>query len=211
MDCSSPGSLFKGILQARILEWVAIPSSRGSSQPRDGTQVSCVAGGCFYHLSHQGSPKQIILILASRAEVFPLRSQQKKSGLSCLQQHHFVLVTGSPVVFLTNFCKDACHLSTPHFCPRPSSLAFPSSSRLPSLLPTFPQPPSSYPNASSWDQPLGQNRNNVGIAVRVEYIYQSRNRHISKALVTIGSGWEVISYPWWVVAVIKHKLFVSIL
>ena len=36
-----------GILQARILEWVAIPFSRGSSQPRDGTQVSRIAGGFF--------------------------------------------------------------------------------------------------------------------------------------------------------------------
>ena len=33
-----------GILQARTLEWVAFPFSRGSSQPRDGTQVSCIAG-----------------------------------------------------------------------------------------------------------------------------------------------------------------------
>ena len=36
-----------GILQARILEWVAVPFSRGSSQPRDWTQVSCLAGGFF--------------------------------------------------------------------------------------------------------------------------------------------------------------------
>ena len=36
-----------GILQARIVEWVAMPSSRGSSQPRDWTQVSCIAGGFF--------------------------------------------------------------------------------------------------------------------------------------------------------------------
>ena len=35
----------RGILQARIMEWVAIPFSRGSSQPRDRTQVSCIAGG----------------------------------------------------------------------------------------------------------------------------------------------------------------------
>ena len=39
-DCSPPGSSVHGILQARILEWVAMPSSRGSSQPRDGTHVS---------------------------------------------------------------------------------------------------------------------------------------------------------------------------
>ena len=36
-----------GILQARILEWVAFPISRGSSQPRDQTQVSCIKGGFF--------------------------------------------------------------------------------------------------------------------------------------------------------------------
>ena len=47
MDCSPPGSSVHGILQARILEWVAIPFSRGSSWPRDWTQVSCIAGGFF--------------------------------------------------------------------------------------------------------------------------------------------------------------------
>ena len=36
-----------GILQTKILEWVAFPSSRGSSKPRDQTQVSCIAGGLF--------------------------------------------------------------------------------------------------------------------------------------------------------------------
>ena len=36
-----------GILQARILEWIAVPFSRGSSQPRDSTQVSHIAGGFF--------------------------------------------------------------------------------------------------------------------------------------------------------------------
>ena len=39
--------LSMGILQARILEWVAMPSSRGSSHPRDQTQVSCTAGKFF--------------------------------------------------------------------------------------------------------------------------------------------------------------------
>ena len=42
VDCSPPGSSVHGILQARILEWVAIPSSRGSSQPKDRTHVSYV-------------------------------------------------------------------------------------------------------------------------------------------------------------------------
>ena len=47
MDCSSPGFSVHGILQARILKWVAIPFSRGSSWPRDWTQVSPTAGRFF--------------------------------------------------------------------------------------------------------------------------------------------------------------------
>ena len=47
MDCSPPGSPIHGILQARTLEWVAISFSRGSSWPRDWTQVSHVAGRLF--------------------------------------------------------------------------------------------------------------------------------------------------------------------
>ena len=47
MDCSPPGSSVHGILQARVPEWVAISFSRGSSQPRDWTQVSCTAGRRF--------------------------------------------------------------------------------------------------------------------------------------------------------------------
>ena len=47
IDCSPPGSTVHGILQARMLEWVAISFSRGSSQPRDQTQVSSIAGRIF--------------------------------------------------------------------------------------------------------------------------------------------------------------------
>ena len=43
VDCSPAGSSFHGILLARILERVAMPSSRGSSQPKDRTWVSCMA------------------------------------------------------------------------------------------------------------------------------------------------------------------------
>ena len=44
LHCGLPGSSVHGILQARILEWLAIPLSRGSSQTRDRSQVSCIAG-----------------------------------------------------------------------------------------------------------------------------------------------------------------------
>ena len=47
MDCSPQGSTIHGIFQTRILEWVAISFSRGSSQPRDRTQVSRIAGRLF--------------------------------------------------------------------------------------------------------------------------------------------------------------------
>ena len=51
MDYSPPGSSVHRILQARILEWVAIPFSRGSSWPKDWTQVSCIAGRFFTFLA----------------------------------------------------------------------------------------------------------------------------------------------------------------
>ena len=47
MDCSPPSSFVHGILQARILEWIAMLFSRGSSWPRDWTWVSCIAGRFF--------------------------------------------------------------------------------------------------------------------------------------------------------------------
>ena len=55
MDCSPPGSSIHRIFQARVLEWVAISFSRGSSPPRDRTWVSLIASRCFYHLSQEGS------------------------------------------------------------------------------------------------------------------------------------------------------------
>ena len=57
MDCSPPGSSVHGILQARTLEWTAMPSSRGSSQPRDQTCISCIAGKFFTNES-PGKPRE---------------------------------------------------------------------------------------------------------------------------------------------------------
>ena len=59
MDGNPPGSSVHGILQARILEWVAMPSLRGSSRPKGPTWVSfvfCVGRWVLYHLHHLGSP-----------------------------------------------------------------------------------------------------------------------------------------------------------
>ena len=61
MDCSPPGSSVHGILQARILEWIAILFSRGSSWPSSRTQVSCITGRFFIilYLVHSGYDNKI--------------------------------------------------------------------------------------------------------------------------------------------------------
>ena len=61
IDCSLPDSSIHGFHQARILEGVTIPISRGSSWPRDWTQVSCSAGRFFTKSS--GKPSQVVLLV----------------------------------------------------------------------------------------------------------------------------------------------------
>ena len=73
MDGSLPGPSVRGILQARILEWVAVLSFRGSSQPRDQTQVSRVAGGFFTLWATREAHKQH-LIQQGKIKAFLLRS-----------------------------------------------------------------------------------------------------------------------------------------
>ena len=59
VDCSPPGSSGHGILQARILEWVAISSTRGSFRPRDQSRVSCISCtmGRFFNAEPSGKPQ----------------------------------------------------------------------------------------------------------------------------------------------------------
>ena len=74
MDCSPPGSSVHGILQARILEWVALPFSRGFSQPRDQAHISCVScigRRVLDHQRHLGSP---VCTLCFRA-IYPQKSR----------------------------------------------------------------------------------------------------------------------------------------
>ena len=66
MDCSPPGSFVHGILQARILEWVAISSSRGSSWSRELNPGLLHCRQILYILSYQGSPTDIELNLRDR-------------------------------------------------------------------------------------------------------------------------------------------------
>ena len=83
MDCSPPGSSVHGILQARILEWVAILLCMGSSQPRDGTGVCYFFGraGRFFLMSQQGEPKGCVASLSG--------SQIPVSSVTGGNSHHY--------------------------------------------------------------------------------------------------------------------------
>ena len=60
MDCGPPGSSVHGILQARILEWVAMASSRRSSQPRDGISLYLALAGRFFTISATSEAPDVI-------------------------------------------------------------------------------------------------------------------------------------------------------
>ena len=71
MDCSLSGSSVHGILQARILEWVAISSSRGSSWPRDWTWVSQTAGRFFTLWATRAVSVGLVPSMSSEGDLFP--------------------------------------------------------------------------------------------------------------------------------------------
>ena len=86
-----------GILQARKLEWVAVPFSRGSSKPRDGTQVSRSAG-TFFTSEPPGKPKNTgVGSLSFLQEIFP--TQESNQGLlHCRQILYQLSYQGSPLL-----------------------------------------------------------------------------------------------------------------
>ena len=82
MDYSLPGFSVHGIFQARVLEWVAISFSRGSSWPRDWTQVSCIAGRRFTLWAPPGKPKETIKLSSTVAVPFHIPAMHKSSHCS---------------------------------------------------------------------------------------------------------------------------------
>ena len=83
LDCSPPGSSVCGILQARMLEWVAMPSSKGPSQPRDQTcisYVSCVGRQVLYHEFHLGSPSNYCGFYIDRSRNTQPKAQMELFG-----------------------------------------------------------------------------------------------------------------------------------
>ena len=75
IDCSLPCFSVHGISQARILEWVAMSSSRGSSRPRDQTQVSWIGRWVLYHWTtwEASSP---IMVLFKRKQMFNVKKNK---------------------------------------------------------------------------------------------------------------------------------------
>ena len=95
MNCSPPGSSVHGILQARMLEWVAIPLPRRSSPPRDRTQVSCNAGGFFTVWANERSSGW------AKFHLYP--EKFLSTSAKYLQRKHlsdFTLITHTNVIFL---------------------------------------------------------------------------------------------------------------
>ena len=97
MDYSPPGSCVHGIFQARILEWVATFYSRGSSQPRDWTHISCISCSGRWILDHCATWEALFLgrtdlifltakvigeLAETRAQSWPLVAPQGQAGFS---------------------------------------------------------------------------------------------------------------------------------
>ena len=78
MDCSPSGFSIHGVFQAIILEWVAISFSRGSSPPRDWTQVSCIEGRCFT----PWATREVLFYLGKKVTVrVHAKNMNEKTGL----------------------------------------------------------------------------------------------------------------------------------
>ena len=84
MDYSPPSSSVHGILQARILEWVAISFSRGSSQPRDQSCISCQ----ILYQCQQGSTKYFVHQFSSFAQSCPTLCDSMNRSMPGLPVHH---------------------------------------------------------------------------------------------------------------------------
>ena len=118
-NCLQPPGLYSSWnSQARILERVAFPFPRGSSQPRDQTQVSCVAGG-FFTTELQGKPKNTGVDSLSHLQwIFP--TQESNWGLQhCRCILYQLSYQGAQMIFMLGFKKKLQELVTDREAWRP--------------------------------------------------------------------------------------------
>ena len=96
--CNPKDCIVLGILQARILEWIAFPFSRRSSQHRDWTQVSCIAWQILYQLSPHEKPKNAGMgDLSLPQRIFPTQ-ESNRGFLHCRRILYQLSYEGSPVI-----------------------------------------------------------------------------------------------------------------
>ena len=111
MDCGPPGSSVHGILQARILEWALMSSSRGSAQHMDQTQVSHIAGRFFTMWVTREAPT--LLKTTSRTSLSPMGFWSTASSTSLKHGHHRSSGSSScipfPELFLFSFTWSVIH------------------------------------------------------------------------------------------------------
>jgi len=81
VDCSPPGSSVQGILQARILEWVAISYSRGSSRPREQTRFSCAGRWILHHCTAREVVKLYLKSIEAGCQEGKIRSSWKPTSM----------------------------------------------------------------------------------------------------------------------------------
>ena len=134
MDSSPPGSSVHGILQARILEWIAISFSRGSSPPRDWTRVSCIARQILYRLSYRqvldanfpwsliksGFSKSISCFFSIEKEFFPLLLLSLLQFLTMSNIYLAGAIRDKMLIQKSEVALSACFLLQVNFCLVPS-------------------------------------------------------------------------------------------
>ena len=135
MKCSPPGSLSLGILQARILEWVAMPSSRGSSQPRDWTWVSRIAGRFFTSWDTREAQEYWVGSLSLLQGIFPIQ------GLNWgLLHYRWILYQLSYFLVLKFYCSIIIlYIIWKSLCYMVLYIHFPHDASLPGIF--YPSPP----------------------------------------------------------------------
>ena len=142
MNCSPQVSSLHGLLQAKILEWAAVSSSRGSSRHRDGTCIPCVpsfAGGFF---TIEGSPYSCILGHFSGRCHHP----EDKSKLLNMAHKSWLIIPLLTLVFLVS---PFLPLSLPPFLP-PLHPWIPVQLKIAPLTTCFFSPPLFHMTSSSW-------------------------------------------------------------
>ena len=118
IDCSPPGACVHGIPQARTVEWLAMPSSRGSSPPRDGTQVSRSAGGFLTISEPPGKPVNIGVGCHSFPQwIFPTH-ESNQGLLRCRWILYQLTYQTKPHIYLyVNLIMYVCvHIYFKHLC-----------------------------------------------------------------------------------------------